>query len=69
MLPALREAYGSVLDCLNGVKRRSRILTFADLEVHALRALSDLKVQSYYQQRWQVFLVDEFQDTNPTQAG
>ncbi|MBD2012434.1 UvrD-helicase domain-containing protein [Microcoleus sp. FACHB-53] len=68
MLPALREAYGSVLDYLNSVKRRSRILTFADLEVHALRALSDLKVQSYYQQRWQVFLVDEFQDTNPTQA-
>lgn len=68
MLPALREAFQLVRDFLTQAKRRARILDFADLEVYALRAISDPEVQFYYRQRWKAFLVDEFQDTNPVQA-
>jgi len=68
MLPALREAFQLVRDYLTEAKRRAGVLDFADLEVCALRAMSDLQVQSYYRQRWRAFLVDEFQDTNPVQA-
>ena len=39
MLPWVRTAYDSVRATLNGAKRRARALDFADLEVHALRAL------------------------------
>ncbi|MEL6496854.1 MAG: UvrD-helicase domain-containing protein, partial [Cyanobacteria bacterium J06623_7] len=38
------------------------------LELYALQALAHKSVGDYYTQRWQVFLIDEFQDTNPTQA-
>ncbi len=68
MLPALREAFQLVGDYLTEAKRRARVVDFADLEVCALRAMSNLQVQSYYRQRWRAFLVDEFQDTNPVQA-
>jgi ATP-dependent helicase/nuclease subunit A len=68
MLPDLREAYHFVSETINAIKRRARVLTFADLEVHALAALNHSHVQSYYQQRYRAFLVDEFQDTNSTQA-
>ena len=68
MLPAIREAFTLVRSDLQATKYRQRILDFNDLEVHALKALSDPAVQQYYAQRWQVFLIDEFQDTNPTQG-
>ena len=68
MLPAVREAFASVRGHLQDVKYQQRILDFNDLEVHALKALSDPAVAQYYAQRWQVFLIDEFQDTNPTQG-
>lgn len=68
MLPALREAFQLVRDYLTQAKFRARVLNFADLEVYALRAMSNLQVQSYYRQRWKAFLIDEFQDTNPVQA-
>ena len=68
MLPALQQAFGLVRDILAEAKRTSRVLDFADLEVHALRALQNPEVQFYYRQRWKAFLVDEFQDTNPVQG-
>ena len=68
MLPAITEAYREVNAALSQLKLRSKILTFSDLEIYALKALKHDHVQKYYQQRWQVFLIDEFQDTNPTQA-
>ena len=68
-LPALRDAFGRARAFLTEAKRRSRVLDFADLEVHALRALEHEEVRDYYRERWRAFLVDEFQDTNPVQAG
>lgn len=67
-LPVLRDAFGRARAFLAEAKRRSRVLDFADLEVHALRALGHEEVRDYYRQRWRAFLVDEFQDTNPVQA-
>jgi len=64
----LRDAFGRVRAFLAEAKRRSRVLDFADLEVHALRALEHEEVRDYYRERWRAFLVDEFQDTNPVQA-
>ncbi len=68
MLPALTEAYQEVTSYLSRLKLQKKVLTFSDLEIYALRALEHIQVQDYYHQRWQIFLVDEFQDTNPTQA-
>ncbi|HEY9768724.1 MAG TPA: UvrD-helicase domain-containing protein [Coleofasciculaceae cyanobacterium] len=67
-LPSLSEAYREVTDYLSRLKLQRKVLTFNDLELYALQALSKVEVQDYYHQRWQVFLIDEFQDTNPTQA-
>ena len=67
-LPALREAFQLVQASLTKAKVHSRVLTFADLEVCALRALQDPEVCDYYTRRWKVFLIDEFQDTNPVQS-
>ncbi|MDH3712847.1 MAG: UvrD-helicase domain-containing protein [Gammaproteobacteria bacterium] len=53
------------------LKRRRRILDFSDLEWQALRLLHDtadtLWVQFKLDQRIDHVLIDEFQDTNPTQ--
>jgi ATP-dependent helicase/nuclease subunit A len=68
ILPALTEAYWDVSRYLDRLKQQARVLTFSDLEIYALKALANSQVREYYQQQWQVFLVDEFQDTNPTQA-
>jgi ATP-dependent helicase/nuclease subunit A len=68
LLPVLTEAYQDITHYLAKLKQQARLLTFSDLEIYALKALSDRTVREYYRQRWQVFLVDEFQDTNPTQA-
>ncbi|WP_052055805.1 UvrD-helicase domain-containing protein [Myxosarcina sp. GI1] len=68
IFPALNEAYLEVTNYLNTRKQQARVLTFNDLEIYALQGLQQLRVREYYQQRWQVFLVDEFQDTNPAQA-
>jgi ATP-dependent helicase/nuclease subunit A len=68
MLPAIREAFAWVRKFLQEAKHQQRLLDFNDLEVHALKALQHPEVQQYYAQRWQVFLIDEFQDTNPTQG-
>ncbi|MBD1916266.1 MULTISPECIES: UvrD-helicase domain-containing protein [Cyanophyceae] len=68
LLPNLRGAFVWVRDFLQKAKYQQRVLDFNDLEIHALQALADPAVQHYYAQRWQVFLIDEFQDTNPIQG-
>ncbi len=68
ILPILKQAFMQVREFLTAAKRKARLLDFADLEVYALKALSHPEVQEYYGQRWQAFLVDEFQDTNPVQG-
>jgi ATP-dependent helicase/nuclease subunit A len=68
MLPSLREAFDLVQKHITKAKHHARVLDFADLEVYALKALQDTEVQSYYARRWQAFLIDEFQDTNPVQS-
>jgi len=68
MLPVLREVFESVRSHLYTAKQKQRYLDYNDLEIHALKALEDPEVRDYYAQRWQVFLIDEFQDTNPTQG-
>ena len=67
-LPVLRDSFSQARAFLTEAKGRSRVLDFADLEVHALRALEHEEVRDYYRERWRAFLVDEFQDTNPVQA-
>jgi ATP-dependent helicase/nuclease subunit A len=67
-LPILRDAFSRTGTFFTQAKCRSRVLDFADLEVHALRALEHEEVREYYHERWRAFLVDEFQDTNPVQA-
>lgn len=67
-LPLVKEAYERVSAHLAAARRRSRVLDYAALEVHALQALSQADVLAYYHARWKAFLVDEFQDTNPVQA-
>ncbi|MBE9239960.1 UvrD-helicase domain-containing protein [Synechocystis salina] len=68
LLPALRDAFIFVRDFVSNAKNHQRLLDFNDLEIHALKALEDSQIRDYYQQRWQAFLIDEFQDTNPTQG-
>jgi len=51
ILPAIREAFQLVQDYITQAKHRSKVLDFADLEVHALRAMLDPQVKSYYRQR------------------
>ncbi|MFC3860725.1 UvrD-helicase domain-containing protein [Deinococcus antarcticus] len=52
---------------LDDLKAQQEVLTFADLERLAARALSDPQVREYYAQRFKALLVDEFQDTSPLQ--
>lgn len=68
MLPALQTAFEHVRSHFQTAKQHQRILDFTDLEVHALKALEHSDVRDDYAQRWHVFLIDEFQDTNPTQG-
>ena len=67
-LPDLKKAFEFVQNYLSEIKQKQRILDFNDLEVYALKALNNPNVKEYYAQRWQVFLIDEFQDTNPIQS-
>ncbi len=49
-------------------KNREAALDFNDLETHAARALESEAVRRYFQRRFDLVLVDEFQDTNPLQG-
>lgn len=64
----LAEAFQGVRGFLQRRKREDGVLNFADLEVHALRALDHPPVLEAYRARWRAFLVDEHQDTNPIQG-
>lgn len=68
MIPPLQQAFRLVRDFLQASKFRARTLDFADLEVHALKALEHPEVLEYYRSRWRTYLLDEVQDTNPIQA-
>lgn len=68
MLPHLRSAFAHASSRFEAARLEARVLGFADLELHALRALEHEDVRSYYVGRWRAVLVDEFQDTNPVQA-
>ena len=67
-LKTVKAAYEFVRSRLEAAKKQARVMDFSDLEWYALKALEMPEVQSYYRQRWQAFLVDEFQDTNPVQS-
>lgn len=66
----LRQAFDAVNGHLREAKLRERVLDFNDLEHYALAILRDPAGEAlrHYGKRWRAFLVDEFQDTNPTQA-
>ncbi|MGA7935429.1 MAG: 3'-5' exonuclease, partial [Kovacikia sp.] len=68
IIPPLQKAFEHVRSRLSLAKRQHRVLDFNDLEVHALEALENKDVRDYYAKRWRVFLIDEFQDTNPTKG-
>lgn len=53
---------------VSATKRRAGMLDYADLEMHALRALKHEEVRAYYHERWRAFLVDKIQDTNPVHS-
>ncbi|MFN2308892.1 MAG: UvrD-helicase domain-containing protein [Gammaproteobacteria bacterium] len=60
-----------LLEHYQRIKREQRVLDFADLEWHAFRLLTHSEqahwVQYKLDARIEHFLIDEFQDTNPTQ--
>src|SRR5690606_19404009 len=68
LLPHLRAAFAHASSRFEGARREARVLGFADLELHALRALEHEEVRRHYRGRWKAVLVDEFQDTNPVHA-
>ena len=49
-------------------KNRTGAMDFNDLELLAHRALASPEVRSYFQNRFDLLMVDEFQDTNPLQG-
>lgn len=66
-LPVLERLYYQAQGKLDDLKTAQEILTFADLERLAARALAEPQVREYYAERWKAMLVDEFQDTSPLQ--
>ncbi len=67
-LPILQQAAETVDTAIQTRKYKDRVLDYADLEIHALKALEKESIREYYSKRWKAFLIDEFQDTNPIQA-
>lgn len=67
-LPSLHGAYVRAYDVFQARKRRTLSHDYADLEIHALAALTQPEVSHHYARRWKHVLVDEFQDTSPVQA-
>lgn len=57
-----------VLERYERLKRRRGALDFNDLEKGADRALEVPRVRAAFQKRFDLVLVDEFQDTNPVQG-
>jgi len=67
-IAAIREAFALTKKQIDAKKYRSRSLAFADAEAGAWRALQHPEVLEDYRDRFRVFLVDEFQDTNIVQG-
>ncbi|MCM2277535.1 MAG: UvrD-helicase domain-containing protein [Oligoflexia bacterium] len=65
---ALAAIAGHVLSRFERLKRRRGALDFSDLELGADRALEHAHVREAFHRRFELVLVDEFQDTNPLQA-
>lgn len=65
---SLRSVLKWVSDRYERLKRRRGVLDFDDLERLAQRTLGSESVRRYFHARFDLVLVDEFQDTNPTQA-
>ncbi|GEM49179.1 UvrD-helicase domain-containing protein [Deinococcus cellulosilyticus] len=63
----LKQAYRKTLKKRYALSVRDNVMGFADLEYHARQAMQHTHVQVYYQDRWKVLLIDEFQDTSPAQ--
>ena len=57
-----------VLDRYHRAKKRRGALDFNDLERSAEKILNNEKIRDTYRARFDLVLVDEFQDTNPLQA-
>lgn len=57
-----------VLERYRALKRKRGVLDFDDLERFAARALGNADVRRTYHRRFDLVLVDEFQDTNPVQS-
>lgn len=66
-VPVLERLYQWAQTRLDTLKAEQEVLTFADLERLAARALSFPHVREHYAERWKVVFVDEFQDTSPLQ--
>ncbi len=66
--PELRRLSSFVLERYDRLKRRRGALDFNDLELGAARALEAPAVSADYRARFDLVMVDEFQDTNPVQA-
>ncbi len=58
---------GRAIEEYDDWKTRNRLLDFVDLETRALELLELPEVAGELRQRFDVLLVDEFQDTNPIQ--
>ena len=67
LLPAIRTAFACARAYLAERRFHHRVIDFANLEVHALKALTHAHVKAHYRARWKAFLIDELQDTNPIQ--
>ena len=60
--------FDSVYQRYQQAKNRSGSMDFNDLELLAHRALASPEVRNYFQKRFDLVMVDEFQDTNPLQG-
>ncbi len=56
------------LELYDRYKRKAGGLDFNDLEIFARRLLEEQSVRQHFHKELDLILVDEFQDTNPTQA-
>jgi ATP-dependent exoDNAse (exonuclease V) beta subunit len=65
---ALAQVAQFVIEKYQRLKQRQGSIDFNDLELGADRALQFENVREAYQSRFDLVLVDEFQDTNPLQA-
>ena len=60
--------FESIYQRYHHYKTRDGALDFNDLELYALKALENETVRRYYHDRFELVLVDEYQDTNPIQG-